>query len=56
MTDEVNAAISRATEAGADEFFVADGHEDGTNILLEEQSPRQVELQGRLTLVNDERD
>ncbi len=36
MTDEVNAAIAGATEAGADEFIIADGHGNGTNILIEE--------------------
>ena len=36
MTDEVNAAITGAAEAGADEFVVADGQADGTNILIEE--------------------
>lgn len=35
MTDEVNAAIAGAIDAGADEFVVADGHRDGTNILIE---------------------
>jgi D-amino peptidase len=36
MTDEVNAAIDGAQEAGADEFVVVDGHGDGTNILIED--------------------
>jgi D-amino peptidase len=40
MTDEVNAAISGATDAGADEFVVVDGHGDGTNILIEELDSR----------------
>lgn len=40
MTDEVNAAISGASEAGANEFVVVDGHDAGTNILVEELDPR----------------
>jgi D-amino peptidase len=40
MTDEVNAAISGASEAGANEFIVADGHGEGTNILVEELDER----------------
>jgi D-amino peptidase len=40
MTDEVNAAVAGAAEAGADEFVVADGHGDGTNILIEELDQR----------------
>ena len=40
MTDEVNAAIAGAADAGADEFVVADGHGDGTNILVEELDSR----------------
>ena len=36
MTDEVNSAIDGAASAGADEIVVADGHGDGTNILIEE--------------------
>ena len=36
LTGEVNAAIAGAAEAGADEFVVADGHGDGTNILVED--------------------
>ncbi len=35
MTDEVNAAIEGAAEAGANEFVVVDGHGEGTNILIE---------------------
>jgi len=35
MTEEVNAAIAGAAAAGGDEFIVADGHGNGTNILIE---------------------
>jgi D-amino peptidase len=35
MTDEINAAVAGAADAGADEVVVADGHGDGTNILIE---------------------
>src|SRR5262245_38082610 len=40
MTQDVNAAIRGAIEAGADEVIVADGHWDGSNILIEEIDPR----------------
>jgi D-amino peptidase len=40
MTDEVNAAIAGASDAGANEFIVADGHGDGTNILAEDLDMR----------------
>jgi D-amino peptidase len=40
MTGEVNAAITGAADAGADEFVVVDGHGDGTNILIEELDSR----------------
>ncbi len=40
MTQDVNAAIRGAVEAGADEIIVADGHWDGSNILIEELDPR----------------
>ena len=36
MTDEVNSAVAGAADAGANEFVVADGHGEGTNILLED--------------------
>jgi D-amino peptidase len=39
MTGDVNAAVLGASEAGADEILVTDGHERGTNILLEELDP-----------------
>ena len=40
MTQDVNAAIQGAAEGGADEFWVTDGHWNGTNILIEELDPR----------------
>jgi D-amino peptidase len=40
MTQDVNAAIRGAFEAGADEVIVADGHANGSNILMEELDPR----------------
>ncbi len=40
MTQDVNAAIRGAYDAGADEVSVADGHSNGTNILIEELDPR----------------
>src|SRR5512133_3368024 len=40
MTEDVNAAIRGAYDAGADEVIVADGHWDGSNILIEELDPR----------------
>ncbi|HEX2995269.1 MAG TPA: M55 family metallopeptidase [Anaerolineales bacterium] len=40
MTQDVNAAIRGAYEAGADEVIVADGHWNGTNILIEELDSR----------------
>jgi D-amino peptidase len=40
MTQDVNAAIRGAMEAGADEVIVADGHWNGGNILIEELDPR----------------
>ncbi len=40
MTDEVNEAIAGAADAGAEQFIVADGHGDGTNILIEELDSR----------------
>lgn len=35
MTADVNAAVSGAAEAGVNEIFVADGHWNSTNILIE---------------------
>jgi len=40
MTQDVNAAIAGAFEGGATEVVVADGHWNGTNILIEELDPR----------------
>lgn len=40
LTQEVNAAIRGAYDAGADEVVVADGHWHGSNILIEELDPR----------------
>src|SRR5688572_26733502 len=40
MTQDVNAAIQGAFDAGADEVIVADGHWNGSNILVEELDPR----------------
>jgi D-amino peptidase len=40
MTQDVNAAARGAVEAGADEVVVADGHWNGSNILIEELDPR----------------
>lgn len=39
MTADVNAAISGAADAGADEIVVSDGHWSGTNLLIEELDP-----------------
>ena len=40
MTQDVNAAIRGATEAGANEIIVADGHWNGSNILVDELDSR----------------
>jgi D-amino peptidase len=40
MTQDVNAAIGGAFQAGADEVFVTDAHSKGSNILIEELNPR----------------
>jgi D-amino peptidase len=40
MTEDVNAAIAGAFEAGSSEVVVADGHWNGTNVLVEELDPR----------------
>src|SRR4030067_2334390 len=39
MTDDVNAAVRGVREGGANAILVADGHDRGTNILLEELDP-----------------
>ena len=40
MTGDVNAAVRGALDTGADEVIVADGHWNGSNILIEELDPR----------------
>ena len=40
MTDDVNAAVRGAMDAGATEIIVADGHSRGSNILIEDLDPR----------------
>ena len=40
MTQDVNAAVRGAFDAGAEEVIVADGHWNGSNILIEEMDPR----------------
>ena len=40
MTRDVNAAVRGAFDAGAEEVIVADGHWNGSNILIEELDPR----------------
>lgn len=40
MTQDVNAAVRGAFQAGAEEVIVADGHWNGSNILIEELDPR----------------
>src|SRR5215213_4506942 len=40
MTEDVNAAIRGVCNAGADEVIVADGHWNGSNILIEELDMR----------------
>ncbi len=40
MTQDVNAAVRGAYEAGADEVIIADGHSLGTNILIEDMDGR----------------
>jgi len=40
MTNDVNAAVRGAYAGGADEVVVADGHWNGTNILIEELDSR----------------
>jgi D-amino peptidase len=43
MTDEVNAVIEAAREAGATEFLVSDSHGNGQNLLIE-QLPDDVQI------------
>lgn len=40
MTEDVNAAIRGACDSGAEEILVADGHWNGSNILVEQIDPR----------------
>jgi D-amino peptidase len=40
MTEDVNAAIQGTLDAGGDEVIVADGHWNGSNILIEILDPR----------------
>ncbi len=42
MTEDVNAAVRGAFAGGADAIVIADGHENGSNILVEELDPRAV--------------
>ncbi len=39
MTDDMNAAIRGAHDAGADQIVISDGHWNGSNILIEELDP-----------------
>ena len=39
MTDEVNAAIAGAKEAGATEFVISDSHGNGQNLLIDQLPP-----------------
>ena len=47
LTDEVNAAVKAAFEAGADEVLVNDSHGSGYNILFEQLDPRCRIIHGR---------
>lgn len=40
MTEDVNAAVRGAYDAGAEDIVVADGHWNASNILIEELDPR----------------
>ena len=40
MTQDVNAAVRGAYDGGANEVIIADGHWNGSNILIEELDPR----------------
>jgi D-amino peptidase len=46
MTDDVNAAVEGAFQAGANEVVVTDGHWDGSNILIESLDPRASLING----------
>ena len=47
LTNEVNAAVQAAFEAGADEVIVNDSHGSGYNILFEQLDPRSRIIHGR---------
>ena len=47
LTDEVNAAVQGAFDAGADEVIVNDSHGSGYNILFEHLDPRCQIIHGR---------
>lgn len=47
MTREVNAAVEGALEGGATEIWVADGHGQYNNILLEELHPGACLVSGK---------
>jgi D-amino peptidase len=49
LTDEVNAAVAGAAEAGADEFVVADGHGTCRNILPDRLDQRARLCSGQLS-------
>lgn len=49
LTGDVNAAIQGAAAAGATDFIVADGHWNGSNILIEELDPRAQLFSGSPT-------
>jgi D-amino peptidase len=46
MTSDINAAVRGGCEAGANEILITDGHDRGTNILLEELDPRARLISG----------
>lgn len=46
MTMDVNAAIKGCVQAGVEEFVVTDGHDMGSNILIEELDPRARLISG----------
>lgn len=47
MTEEVNAAIAGAAEAGVTEFVVNDAHGPMTNLLPDRLDPRALAIQGK---------
>lgn len=46
MTEDVNAAVRGAFEAGADEVLAVDGHNNGCNLLIEDLDPRARLISG----------